>query len=558
MSLRTKISLTAIALHFGGAFAAGVVGIECAGPPAGIALGTAWLLLARPILCHLVLPWLFPTTICAGCQSVLPLTGRWKCGDHYTDDRERHILEFHCPHGHLLEGFDCPRCRATILVQSGDSKTLRHGTAVRLQVLNRIPAASDRSLLIGHDRFQRTVGLPNDRLAWHAAITGGTGRGKSTLLANLAVQLAERGAGFTILDPGGDMAKTVVQHIPPEREADVLYLNVGDRENAFPFNVLSIQNDLERAMLSEELIGVFHRLHGSAWGPLLAHQLRMALRTVMLAGGTLQDVYGLFVDAATRGRILARVRDPNLRQFWTEEFPAIPAVRRSAVTNKLAPVVFHPLLAPIICAPTCVLNAGAVIAHRQIVIVNLASGTPADDVTTLLGTFLVQKILAAAFRQSALPPEQRVRHILIVDEFQRFMHRAAAFDQILAEARKYKLALVVANQYVEQLAPAVRAALFGNIGCLMAFRVGHRDARVLTPEFSGALPQDLLELGLGQCLVRIGSDWTMVRTPPPLTRPEHDPTERIIAASRRQFSVQTTDEGTTEPELPEEGPEFVR
>jgi hypothetical protein len=132
-----------------------------------------------------------------------------------------------------------------------------------------------------------------------------------------------------------------------------------------------------------------------------------------------------------------------------------------------------------------------------------------------------------------------VPHVLVVDEFQRFMHRAAAFDQMLAEMRKLKFSLVVANQFCEQLSPAVRAALFGNVGCLAAFRVGHRDARVLTPEFTGAMPQDLLELGLGQCLMRIGTDWTLVRTLPPPAIPDDDPTDRIVAANRQHFAQAT-------------------
>lgn len=558
MPLHDKISLAYGLLRFGGSGVLVLIGMLASIPWIGVLTSSVWLLWCGPVLRQLILPWLFPTTTCPGCRKILPLVGRWKCGSHYTDHCDRHILAFRCPQGHRLEGFDCPRCQATILVQLGDRQTVRHGSAVRLRILNQIPDAQGRALLVGREQGGRPVGIPDNRLSWHVAITGGTGRGKSTLLANLARQLAAHGTGFTVLDPGGDLARTVVQQIPPEREAGVLYLDVGDREKPFPLNVLFARDDTERAMLIDELLGVFRRLHGSSWGPLLAHQLRMALQAVMIAGGTLRDVYGLFVDDQTRARILARVHDPDLQAFWTEEFPTIPAFRRSAVTNKLTRVIFHPVLRPIICAPTCILNADRVIARRRIVIVNLAGGTPADDVTNLLGTFLVQKIFAAAFRQSALPSEQRVRHVLIVDEFQRFMHRAAGFDQILAEARKYKLSLVVANQFVEQLSPSVRAALFGNVGCLAAFRVGHRDARVLVPEFSGALPDDLLALELGQCLVRIGANWATVRTPPPPARPEDDPTPRIVAATHQQFPTQPPKETTTQPDPPEDESEFVQ
>jgi hypothetical protein len=307
-----------------------------------------------------------------------------------------------------------------------------------------------------------------------------------------------------------------------------MYLDVADRAHPFPLNILSVRDAAEGAVLAGELLGVFEKLYGSSWGPLLAHQLRMALRTVMSVGGTLRDVYMLFVDGDHRAQMVARLRDHGLRTFWTKEFPTIPAMRHSAVTNKLAPVVFHPILERMLCARTCGVDFDALLADRRSLIVNLASGSPTDDVTALLGTFLVQKIMAAAFRQTALHFEHRSPHILVVDEFQRFMHKSAGFDQVLAEARKYRLALVVANQFAEQLSDEVRAALFGNVGCLAAFHVGHRDARILVPEFTGAVTEDFMELERGRCLVRIGTDWTLTRTLPPPVPPQDDPTTRIV------------------------------
>jgi hypothetical protein len=217
-------------------------------------------------------------------------------------------------------------------------------------------------------------------------------------------------------------------------------------------------------------------------------------------------------------------------------------MRRSAVTNKLAPLVLHPVLGPMLCAKTCAVDFDHVIQNRGCLLVNLETGSPTDDVATLLGTFLVRKVMAAAFRQTAVPYERRIPHVLVVDEFQRFMHKSAGFDQALAEARKYRLALVVANQFVDQLSDEVRAAIFGNVGCLAAFRVGHHDAKVLVPEFSGAVLADLMELERGQCLVRIGTEWTLTRTLPPPRKSKDDPTDQVIAATRarRVESVTTS------------------
>jgi hypothetical protein len=410
------------------------------------------------------------------------------------------------------------------------------------------------NLLLGHDTHRRSVVLPPERLAWHAAITGGTGRGKSTLLLNIVRQLMAQGAGVTVLDPGGDLACAVLQRVPPEREDDVLSLDLADRAHPFPLNILSARDAEEGAMLVEELLSVFHRLHATAWGPLLSHQLRMGLRAAMLTGGSLRDVLGLFTDSRFRARIVSHLRDPLLRTFWTEEFPTI----RGAVTNKLVPLVAHPLLGPILCTPECVLDTDRVIADQQILVVNLASGSPGDDVSVLLGSFLVQKIIAAAFRQARLPERDRIPHVLVVDEFQRFMHRTASFDQILAEVRKYRLRLLVANQFAEQLDHRVRAALFGNVGTLAAFRLGHRDARLLAAEFPGTHVDDLVELGRGQCLVRIGADWTTLRTLPPPSHPADDPTPRIIAATFDDIRALAEQSADPKPAPDETEEEFVR
>jgi hypothetical protein len=532
MYMHRKISLTAWAIRLVPTLLLTGLGWYLHESVVGLAIGTVWFFGCRRLLRRCILPVLFPTTTCWGCRRIIPLTGRWKCGDHYTDHREQHILRFFCTHGHRLEAFDCPRCRSTITVQKGDPRMYRHGSALRLRTLKRSTTDCTGSLHIGRDDHRRQVLVARERLNWHMAITGGTGRGKSTLLLNMLKQFAEQGTGFTVLDPGADLARAVVQHVPPEREAQTLYVDVADRDHPLPLNILSVRDAGEANVLSEELLGMFHKLYGDSWGPLLAHQLRMALRTVMTVGGTLRDVYSLFVDNEQRTRLLARLLDPDLRTFWTKEFPTIPAIRRSAVTNKLAPIVLHPVLGPMLCARTCAVDFDRVIRDRGSLIVNLESGSPTDDGATLLGTFLVHKIMAAAFRQTAVPHERRTPHVLVVDEFQRFMHKSAGFDQLLAEARKYRLALVVANQFMEQLSDAVRSAIFGNVGCLAAFRVGHRDARVLVPEFSGAVPADLVELDRGQCLVRIGTDWTQTWTLPPPSPPQDDPTTRIVAFTR--------------------------
>jgi hypothetical protein len=332
------------------------------------------------------------------------------------------------------------------------------------------------------------------------------------------------------------MSKDLLAHIPPERESEVIFFDLLNRTHPIPLNILSAKDDVEAALLAEELLGVFQRLHDASWGPLLSHQLRMAFRTVMPQHGNLRDVYELFANPMSRMNYLHQVRDPDVAAFWAQEYPRIAQARRSTVLNKLAPIVLHPVLGPVLAARDCALDADALIAERQILCASLSTGTPGPEATMLLGTFLVHKITAAAYRQAILPPNARVAHVLIVDEFQRFMGEASGFEQILAEARKYRLSLIVANQYVEQLPLSMRSALFGNVGCLVSFRVGHRDSKLLAQEFLDARPEDLLELKRGHCLVRLGNDWTVIHTLPPLPPSMDDPTQRIIAANLKHYS----------------------
>ena len=300
MNLRNRIRLAAALIRGGGLAIIFTLAWFSSQLALGTFAGIFWLIVSRPLLREILLPAMFPTTVCAGCLRTLPLVARWKCGDHFIDHQERHILSFHCNQGHQLEGFDCPRCRATILVQRGDRQRLRHGTALRLRTITQLPR---QGILLGHDPRSREVRLPMERLAWHMAITGGTGRGKSTLLANIISQLIDQQIGCTLLDPGGDLARLVRQLVPAERQADIVYLDVADTTRPFPLNILSATTQIEQSLLAEELIEVFRLMHGSSWGPVLEHQLRMGIRAAMSAGGSLKDVYGLFTSAAERAEL---------------------------------------------------------------------------------------------------------------------------------------------------------------------------------------------------------------------------------------------------------------
>ena len=370
--------------------------------------------------------------------------------------------------------------------------------------------------------------VSDEVLGRHGTIFGATGMGKSTLILSLAQQVFQSGDGATFLDPAGDLSRDLIRQVPAHRIDDVLYIDVGDQRFPFPFNILHAGDANERNLLVDEVLGIFKNIYQRSWGDNLSHALRMALNAAVEIDGSFADVYDLFTRPEVRQRIVRRIKNKELRHYWEETFPSSSFATRMSIINKLAPIVEHPFLGPILCSRQCAFNADDVIRNRRILIVNLATGTRADYTTEILGTFVVNKIVAAAYRQGNIEDRaKRVRHFFFVDEFQNFMHRASGWDRSLSELRKLNLSLCLVTQFVEQVKDEIRAAIFGNVGFLVSFRVGHRDSKILKDEFEGATSQNLLELQRGECLVRVGTHAMAVRTELPPTL-GYDPAPQII------------------------------
>jgi uncharacterized protein DUF87 len=551
MKLYTRVLLAAGCIEYG------VFAILClvgfAWHPLSYGIAGAWLAIARWPVRRFFLPPLFPGTTCPNCRLRISLRARMKCGSHWIDHCERHALAVYCNHGHEVGTFRCPNeeCGATIQLQKGDRKLLNDWTLIESQslVASDVSSAGD-SLRIGIQQHSVAVGwrriarrwlrrplgepayLSYDTLGKHGAVFGATGMGKSTLLISFARQVFEAGDGASVLDPAGDLARALLQHVPRERVDDVLYLNVADQKFPFPFNILHAHDANERNLLPDEIIGIFKRLYAREWGGTLAHQLRMAINVALEIGGSFADVYDLFTSPEARRRIVRRVRDRELRHYWEETFPSSSLPSRMSIINKLTPIVKHPFLGPILCSRECIVDADDIIGKKRILIVSLATGTRADHTTTILGTFIVNKIIAAAYRQSQIAdPSRRVRHFFFVDEFQNFMHQSFDWSTGLSELRKYKMSLLLVTQFVDALSETIRASIFGNVAFLAAFRIGHRDAAVLKEEFDGATKRSLMNQIPGECHVRIGTHALSLRTDlPPV--PNHDPTDRIVARMR--------------------------
>ena len=563
MRIRTLILLASGAYRFGGTLL--FLALAYYVHPAFAALAIGWMIGSRRMIRQWLLPPLFTAVTCPNCRRRIPLRNRWRCTvDQWTDSRVRHALAVYSDQGHEIRSFDCQSCESTIALQKGDKELYRRWKPIDSFATGTVRRSKRPKfgLQIGFDLMPTTgplrklwrklrgkpitdpVVLTNDVLARHGSIFGGTGMGKSTLIISLARQMFVRGDGATFLDPAGDLSRDLIRQVPPERLDDVIYIDASDQRFPFPFNILHAEDKNERDRLVDEVLSIFKSIYSREWGGTLDHQLRMALNAVIHLRGSFADVYDLFTSPEKRQRLVRKIKSQELRKYWEDTFPGSSPASRMSIINKLQPIVKHPFLGPILASRECAFDADDVIRNQKILIVNLSTGSPAPYTAEILGTFIVNKIRAAAYRQGAIEDkEKRVRHFLVVDEFQNFMHKASGWERSLSEVRKFKLCLILVTQFVEQVTDNIRAAIFGNVGFLIAFRVGHRDSKILSDEFEGSNKQDLLDLQRGECFVRLGTKPLAVRTELP-PEPKHDPAPEIIERMHKMITELRKDEPT--------------
>ncbi len=324
-----------------------------------------------------------------------------------------------------------------------------------------------------------------DRRA-HMYTLGRTGTGKSTLLETMIRQDIERGEGCALFDPHGDLVERVVSHVPESRRNDLIYLDVPDLRRPFVFNPLERVLPQKRSLAASGLLEVFKRIWSESWGPRVEHIFRNAIFALLeQPEATLLDVPRLLDESAFRKRIALRVTNEQVRHFWLHEYEKYPArFRAEAIAplqNKLGAFLSDPLLQRILSTPKSSFDLRRVMDEGKILIVNLAKGKIGEGPAALLGSLLVSGIGFAGLSRSELPPVERRDFYLYVDEFQTFA--TMAFASMLSELRKYRVDLILANQYLSQLDPQVRDAVLGNVGTLVAFRVGPMDAEILAREF---------------------------------------------------------------------------
>ena len=331
-----------------------------------------------------------------------------------------------------------------------------------------------------------------DRLQ-HIYCLGKTGVGKSTLLLNMAISDIKRGHGIAVLDPHGDLSRTLLNYVPANRIKDVIYFNPSDSAFPIAFNPLADVPMDKHHLATSGIISALKRIWWENWGPRLEHILRFSLLTLLAyRDATLLDVHPLLTNSVFRNKVLSAIDDIHLISFWRDEFekysPSLKAEAISPILNKLGVFKASSILRNIVGQKDQAWTMQDVMDTKKLFIANLAKGEIGEEVTTLLGSMLLTAIQLSALNRSSIPETQREPFYAYIDEAHSFINFSLV--DILSESRKFKLSLFLCHQYIEQLPEAIRSAVFGNIGTLISFRVSNEDGFYLAKEFFPIFKED--------------------------------------------------------------------
>lgn len=387
----------------------------------------------------------------------------------------------------------------------------------------------------------------------HVYVIGKTGTGKTTLIKNMVLQDIRAGKGVGVIDPHGEFVEEVLGQIPPERMNDVVYFNPVDSEYPIGFNVLEVGDQKYKHLVVSDLLGIFTKIWANVWSARMEYILQNCIMALLdTPGTTLLGIPRLLVDKDYRQKIIANVKDPVVRSFWVHEYETWrDQFRNEAIVpiqNKVNQFLNTSFIRNIVGQAKSTLNIPEIMNDGKILLVNVSKGRVGEDNSALLGAMIITKVQLASMERVRVPEEDRKDFYLYVDEFQNFA--TDSFANILSEARKYRLNLIIAHQYVGQLvtdaannSTKVRDAVFGNVGTMVAFRVGATDAEFLEKEFEPEfMIQDLINLPNHHIYLKLMVDGLTSRpfsasTLPPI-KFETDPTvrEKIIRISRERYA----------------------
>jgi len=370
------------------------------------------------------------------------------------------------------------------------------------------PAPSEipsEGLFLGTSTYRgvkRPVYISEDDRRRHMYIIGKTGTGKTEMLKNLIMQDIRDGKGICYMDPHGDAVKDILEMIPPERAEDVVYFNPADTDRPMGLNLLEAKTEDQKHFAATAIINMMYKLFDpyktGIVGPRFEHAVRNAMLTVMCdEGATFIEVVRVLTDAKYVQELLPKVKDPIIRRYWTDQIAQTADFHKSEVldyiVSKFGRFVTNKMVRNIIGQSKSAFSFREIMDEQKILLINLAKGEIGEENSNFLGLILVPRLLMAAMSRQDVPEEERKDFYLYVDEFQNFA--TPDFAQILSEARKYRLNLVVANQFIGQVEEEIKNAVFGNVGTIACFRVGVTDASYLAHEFTPVFTEeDLLNI----------------------------------------------------------------
>ncbi len=361
---------------------------------------------------------------------------------------------------------------------------------------------------------KKKFGVKIDDRRRHVYVVGKTGVGKTTLLENMAISDMESGKGVAIIDPHGEFAEKMLNFVPENRLDDVIYFDPSDIENPIAFNPMEQVGTEFRHLVASGIMGVFKKIWPDAWSARMEYILNNTLLALLeYPGSTLLGILRMFAEPNYRKKIVDNLKDPVIKAFWQNEFARytqrLETEALAAIQNKVGQFVSNPLIRNILGQSRSALNMREIMDQGKILIVNLSKGKMGEDNSALLGAMIITRLQLAAMSRVDVEESKRRDFFMYVDEFQNFA--TESFAGILSEARKYRLSLVLAHQYIGQLvtdqSTRVRDAVFGNVGTIVTFRVGAPDAEFLEKEFMPEfMQQDLVNLAKANIYIKLMID----------------------------------------------------
>ena len=390
---------------------------------------------------------------------------------------------------------------------------------------------AEKITVLGQTSFRgqnRTFGIYPDDQRRHIYVIGKTGVGKSTLLENMIAQDIVNGRGVCFIDPHGDAVESLLDAIPPSRINDVVYFDPSDIDNPVAFNILEATDPAYKYLVASGLVSSLKKIWADSWGPRLEYILRNTILGLLdYPDSTVMGILRMLSDSAYRKKVVTSIQDPVVKAFWVNEFAQYNERFRteaiSPIQNKVGQLLSSSIIRNIVSQPKSTIDMHDIMNNGKILLINVSKGKIGEDNSALLGAMIINRIQLAAMDRASIPEEERRDFYLYVDEFQNFA--TESFAHILSEARKYRLNLTMAHQYVAQMEEEVRDAVFGNIGSLISFRVGAADAEYLEKEFAPVFTEtDLVNLAKYNAYIKLmingiaSKPFSMVTLPPDMEK----------------------------------------